>query len=66
MALLYKRAPDKVKNIAVNPYISIKDNEARISIRVLDSKPELRRNELINKINYDIKNKLGFDSESYF
>ena len=66
MALLYKRAPDKVKNIAVNPYISIKDNEARISIRVLDSKPELRRNELINKINYDIKNKLVFDSESYF
>jgi len=66
MALLYKRAPDKVKNIAVNPYISIKDNEARISIRVLDSKPELRRNELIKKINYDIKNELGFDSESYF
>jgi len=66
MALLYKRAPDKVKNIAVNPYISIKDNEARISIRVLDSKPELRRNELIKKINYDIKNELGFDSESYY
>ena len=66
MALLYKRVPDKVKNIAVDPYISIKENEARINVRVLDSKPELRRNELIKKINYDIENKLGFDSESYF
>ena len=66
MALLYKRAPDEIKEMAVNPYVSIEKNEARISVRVLDSKDDLRRNELIKKINYDIEHKLGFKKESYF
>ena len=66
MALLYKRAPDEIKEMAVNPYVSIENNEARISVRVLDSKDDLRRNELIKKINYDIEHKLGFKKESYF
>jgi len=66
MALLYKRAPDEIKEMAVNPYVSIENNEARISVRVLDSKDDLRRNELIKKINYDIEHQLGFKKESYF
>jgi len=65
MALLYKRAPDEIKEMAVNPYVSIKNNEARISVRILDSKDELRRNELIKKINYDMEHELGFKKESY-
>ena len=66
MALLYKRAPDEIKEMAVNPYVSIENNEARISVRVLDSKDDLRRNELIKKINYDVEHQLGFKKESYF
>lgn len=66
MALLYKRAPDEIKEMAVNPYVSIEKNEARISVRVLDSKDDLRRNELIKKINYDVEHQLGFKKESYF
>jgi uncharacterized protein len=66
MALLYKRVPLEVKNMAVNPYISIESNEARISARILDSKADLRRNDLINKIQYDIEKKLDFKKESYF
>ena len=66
MALLYKRVPLEVKNMAVNPYISIEDNEARISARILDSKADLRRNDLINKIKYDMEKKLDFKKESYF
>ena len=66
MALLYKRVPEEVKSMAINPYISIEKNEARISARILDSKEDLRRNDLINKIEYDIENKLGLKKESYF
>jgi predicted RND superfamily exporter protein len=66
MALLYKRVPVEVKNMAVNPYISIESNEARISARILDSKADLRRNDLINKIQYDMEKKLDFKKESYF
>ena len=66
MALLYKRVPLEVKKMAVNPYISIENNEARISARILDSKADLRRNDLINKIQYDMEKKLDFKKESYF
>tara|TARA_Y100000389_G_scaffold174505_1_gene184511 strand:+ start:6590 stop:8959 length:2370 start_codon:yes stop_codon:yes gene_type:complete len=66
MALLYKRVPAEVKSMAISPYISIEDNEARISARILDSQDDLRRNDLINKIKYDMEEKLNFKKESYF
>jgi len=65
MGLLYKRAPEKVKQIAVNPYISIVDNEARINVRVLDSREDLRRKELIERINRDLENKLKLDPSMF-
>ena len=54
MSLLYKKLPDEVKDIAVTPYLSIDNNEARINIRILDSNPDLRRADLINKIQNDL------------
>ncbi len=56
MSLLYKQLPNEVKDIAVNPYLSIKDNEARINIRVLDSNKDLRRAALIESITTDLNN----------
>ena len=54
MSLLYKKLPDEVKDIAVTPYLSIDNNEARINVRILDSNPDLRRADLINKIQNDL------------
>ena len=65
MGVLYTKIPDSIKKEIIDPYISIKNNEARISLRILDSKDDLRRNELIKKINYDLKNKLGLESEEF-
>lgn len=65
MALLYKRAPKKIKEMAVEPYISFEENEARINLRILDSKKDLRRKEFIEKINFDMENKLGFKKDSF-
>ena len=65
MGVLYTKIPDAIKKEIIDPYISIKDNEARISLRVLDSKEDLRRNELIKKINYDLENKLGLDRKEF-
>jgi len=45
---------DSIKKEIIDPYISIKDNEARISLRIIDSQKDLKRNELIKKINYEI------------
>ena len=51
MGVLYTKLPDEIKKEIIDPYISIKNNEARISLRILDSKENLRRNEFIKKIN---------------
>ena len=48
MGVLYSKIPETVKSEIIDPYISIKDDEARISLRIKDSSSELRRNELIN------------------
>ncbi len=65
MGVLYTKIPDSIKKEIIDPYISIKSNEARIGLRVLDSKKDLRRNELIKQINYDLENKLGLKREEF-
>jgi len=65
MGVLYTKIPEKIKTEIIDPYISIDDNEARINLRIIDSQENLRRNDLINKINYDLKTKLGL-KESQF
>ena len=65
MGVLYTKIPDSIKKEIVDPYISIKDNEARINLRIKDSQENLRRNDLINKINYDLENKLGLKKNEF-
>ena len=65
MGVLYSKIPEEIKKEIVDPYISIEDNEARISLRIKDSEKNLRRNDLINKIQYDLENKLGFKNEEF-
>ena len=65
MGVLYSKIPESIKTEIIDPYLSIKDNEARISLRIIDSQENLRRNDLINKINFDLKNKIGLDENEY-
>jgi len=65
MGVLYSKIPETIKTEIVNPYISIKDNEARINLRIIDSQENLKRNELIKKINYDLKNKIGLKENEF-
>ena len=65
MGVLYSKIPESIKKDIIDPYISIKDNEARISLRIIDSQDGLRRNDLINQINYDLKNKLKLNEEEF-
>ena len=65
IGILYSKIPEKIKKDIIDPYISINDNEARISIRIIDSQDGLRRNDLIKKINYDLKNKLKLNDQEF-
>ena len=65
IAVLYSKIPNEIKNEVISPYISVEENEARISVRIKDSLNDLRRNELIKKINTDLREKLGFTNEEF-
>mgnify|MGYP003949968067 CR=1 FL=1 len=65
MGVLYSKIPESIKTDIIDPYISIEDNEARISLRIIDSQKNLRRNDLIKKINYDLKNKIGLKEDEF-
>ena len=65
MGVLYSKIPDSIKKEIVDPYISVADSEARINLRIKDSKEGLRRNELIKQIKYDLVNKIGLKEEEY-
>ena len=65
IAVLYSKIPDEIKTEIISPYISVEKDEARISVRVKDSLKNLRRNDLINKINTEINTKLGFNEDEY-
>ena len=65
MGVLYTKIPNSIKKEIIDPYISIKNNEARISLRILDSKENLRRNELIKQIYYDLENQLDLKRNEF-
>ena len=65
IAVLYSKIPEAIKKEIVTPYISVDKDEARISLRIKDSLENLRRNDLINKINSELNTKLGLEKEEY-
>ena len=65
MGVLYSKLPETIKKEIVDPYISVKNNEARINLRIKDSSENLRRNQLINKINSELKSEIGLKDESF-
>jgi len=65
IGVLYTKLPENIKREIVTPYVSIDDSEARISLRLKDSNKNLRRNELIKKINSDLKNEIKLRDDEY-
>ncbi|ODS34445.1 MAG: hypothetical protein SCARUB_00456 [Candidatus Scalindua rubra] len=58
LALLYTQLPEKFKDMVLAPYISIPDNQARLTVRIKDSMKGLKRDSLLKKIKFDIENQL--------
>ena len=65
LALLYTQLPDNFKNMALAPYISIPDNQARLTVRIKDSLEGLKRDDLLKQITSDMGNKLGLQEHQY-
>ena len=65
LGVLYSKIPQSIKSEIIDPYISIEDNEARINLRIIDSQEDLKRNDLIKKINFDLKNKIKLSEDDF-
>jgi hypothetical protein len=63
LAVVYKRLPEDVKKALIEPYLSVDGNQLRFSIRLYESSKSLRRQELLDKIYFDLTEEYGFDPE---
>ncbi|MFP6681128.1 MAG: MMPL family transporter, partial [Gammaproteobacteria bacterium] len=63
--VIYKRMPFPLRAAVIDPYVSISENEARISVRIYDSLPDLRRKALLDQIDFELHENLGLAREEY-
>jgi predicted RND superfamily exporter protein len=65
LALMYQELPEKYRKIVLTPYVNVESNRVRISSRIIDSKEGLQRNELLKKIDSDLKQIVNPQYEEY-
>ena len=58
LALVYRRIPEDLKHNLIRPYIDILRDEARISLRIRDTLPDLSRQELLDRIRGGLRDEL--------
>ena len=64
LALIRKLMPENVKDSLVNPYLSEDANQIHINMRLIESNPNLRRSDLIEKIRKHLVEELKFAPET--
>lgn len=65
LAIMYQKIPSQMRDTMIDPYIDIERDEARVSIRVKDSLPDLRRKELIERIEKGLHEEVGLKKGQY-
>ena len=65
LALLRSVLPEDIRETLLYSYINKDDSVVRISTRVNESATSLNRNDLLQKINYDLQNKFNLKEDQY-
>ena len=65
LALLRSVLPEDIRETLLYSYINKDDSIVRISTRVNESSANLNRNELLEKINYDLQNEFNLEPDQY-
>ncbi|MCW8821767.1 MAG: MMPL family transporter, partial [Sulfurovum sp.] len=55
LAIIYKKLPQKYRDVILLPYVDIEHNQLRFSTRIIDSNEALRRDALLKKIKDDLR-----------
>lgn len=63
LAFVPSAVPDDLKDILLTPYISEEHDQARFSIRILETSPDLRRQELLDRIRNHLTEEMEFEDD---
>ena len=63
LAVLRGVLPDSINDVLIKPYLSDSDQQARITMRLVETSPELDRMAIIEKIRTHAVNELGYSSD---
>lgn len=63
--IVRSQIPESAKKHVLDPYISEDSGQLRIVVRIQETNQDLKRDELINKINRHISDEFGFRPESF-
>jgi predicted RND superfamily exporter protein len=63
LAVVYKRLPEEVRKALIDPYLSADGNQLRFSIRLYESREDMRRQQLLDQIYLDLTNDYDLNPE---
>jgi predicted RND superfamily exporter protein len=64
LALMRKLLPEEIKDFLLRPYLARDINQTRITMRVKETDPDLRRNELVSEVRRYVVEEMGIASEN--
>ena len=63
-AILYSRLPETLKDTVLTPFVSIDENQLRFNVRVIESDPNLKRDELLKRVERGIETNFRLPDEA--
>ena len=63
LAVLYNLVPQEYKDDLITPYVSVENDQVRFSIRVLETNPDLVRNDLLIKMREGLQDEFDLSAE---
>lgn len=62
--VMRKMLSDDLRAIMIDPYLNDEKQQTRITLRVIETTPDLKRAELVEKINHYLINEMGYKQEN--
>lgn len=62
-ALLYTMLPETLRSTVLSPFLSVEHNQARFNVRVIESDPELNRDQLISEVRQGLQDNFNLTPE---
>ena len=66
LSVIYKKLPKRLKSQIFDPYLSINKNQARLTVRMIDTHKDLKRDEFLKEINFKFQNDYNNQNYSIF